>query len=96
MNSLGAKNLAQREDRPPSPPPQARLPPHRRLGWPAPHLARVQPVLQLVAPSDARQCQVVEDVLTQGAEQSTTQTQTCTKRRVMVTVWCSAAGSDPL
>lgn len=42
MNSLGAKNSAQRED---STPPPAPLPPHRPLGWPAPHLARVQPVL---------------------------------------------------
>lgn len=39
------------------------------------HLASVQPVLQPVAPADAWQCQVVEDVLPQRAEQGTTQAQ---------------------
>lgn len=51
-----------------------RLPAPARLR-PAPHLARVQPVLQLVAPSDAWEHQVVEDVLAQRAEQSAAEPQ---------------------
>lgn len=42
---------------------------------PAPHLARVQPVLQSVAPSDAWQRQAVEDMLAQQAEQCAAQAQ---------------------
>lgn len=42
---------------------------------PSPYLARVQPVLQPVAPSDARQRQAVEDVLAQQAEQCAAQAQ---------------------
>ena len=51
------------------------LRPPSTLPAPAPHLARVQPVLHLVAPSDAWQRQAVEDVLAQRAEQSTAQAQ---------------------
>lgn len=42
---------------------------------PTPHLACVQPVLQPVAPSDAWQCQAVEDVLAQQTEQGAAQAQ---------------------
>lgn len=42
---------------------------------PAPHLARVQPVMQPVAPSDTWQHQAVEDMLAQQAEQCAAQAQ---------------------
>lgn len=40
-----------------------------------PHLARVKPILQLIAPADARQYQAVEDMLTQRGEKRAAQSE---------------------